>query len=129
MNITELPTEVQELIIVNVDENIKLNLVCFLWNEICKKKVIKLRRSNCICKISLYHVFECPSKIHQCICNLDKESIHYAFRCKAKTHPCICKNGTPNHVTTCRANKHMCVCNMGKHFRNRCKSSKHIVYL
>ena len=41
MILTELPTELQEKILVNITDNTKLNLVCSLWNEICKKEVIR----------------------------------------------------------------------------------------
>jgi len=129
MNITQLPIEIQELIIVNINDDTKLNLVCSLWNEICKKETIKLSGLNCICKLSLWYIIKCKSKIHHCICNIDKESVHYALRCRATSHPCICKNGELNHVTTCRANTHLCVCNIDMHFTTRCRSSKHITYL
>ena len=51
MILTELPTELQEKILVNITDNTKLNLVCSLWNEICKKEVIRNLRFSCICNL------------------------------------------------------------------------------
>ena len=49
MNIISLPIEIQERILINVNEETKIELVCRLWNEICKKEVIVNRRFGCVC--------------------------------------------------------------------------------
>ena len=40
MDIQRLPVELQEKILVNVAIDTKIELVCKLWNEICKKHPI-----------------------------------------------------------------------------------------
>ena len=123
MIITELPIEIQEKIIIKVNDNTKLNLVCILWNQICKKNVIKNRRFPCICSLSLFHAIRCTASEHPCICLTDIDSIHYALKCKASEHPCICNNGTLNHPTTCRAINHVCICQKSTHHMFRCRST------
>jgi hypothetical protein len=39
MDIQSLPVELQEKILVNITIDTKIELVCKLWNEICKKEV------------------------------------------------------------------------------------------
>jgi hypothetical protein len=53
MDIQSLPVEIQEKILVNITTDTKIELVCKLWNEICKKEVIKKIRFSCIC-LDLY---------------------------------------------------------------------------
>lgn len=126
MILTELPIEIQEKILVNVIDNTKLNLVCSLWNELCKRDIIKDKRFPCICNLSVFHAIKCKSRKHVCICLNDIDSIHYALRCRATEHPCICSNGTPNHSTTCRSKIHNCICNIDEYHRMRCKSTFHL---
>ena len=59
MIITEFPIELQEKILGNVKDNTRLNLVCTLWNEICKKDIIKDLRVPCICNKSVFHAMKC----------------------------------------------------------------------
>ena len=126
MILTELPTELQEKIIGNINDDTRINLVCTLWNEICKKEIIKDLRFPCICNTNIWNAMKCKSRKHQCICLTDKDSIHYAFRCRAATnHPCICSNGTPNHSTVCKAIKHKCICFKDIYHRKRCKANIH----
>mgnify|MGYP003992410505 FL=1 len=126
MILTEFPIELQEKILGNVKDNTRLNLVCLLWNEICKKDIIKDLRVPCICNKSVFHAMKCKSRNHPCICLNDKESIHYALKCRALEHPCICSNGTPNHSTTCRAITHNCICNIDNYHKMRCKAIEHL---
>ena len=85
MNILELPTEVQENILSNVDKETRLQLVCKLWNEICKKKYVSKMRPICLCDTKF--IFKCPTTMHKCICNLGTYS---TIHCKARVHPCVC---------------------------------------
>ena len=129
MILTDLPYEIQEKIIINIKDDTRLNLVCTLWNEICKKQIIKDLRFPCICNNNIWNAMKCKSTKHICICLTDKDSIHYALRCRALEHPCICSNGTPNHSTTCRAITHNCICNIDYYHRMRCRATFHIVNL
>ena len=129
MNILELPIELQEKIITNINNDTKLNLVCSLWNDICKKKIVKVLREPCVCLISPGYAMICKSINHPCICMEDKDSAHCAWRCRADTHPCTCRNGCANHPTTCRADTHLCICDMSDIHRSRCKSSFHSINL
>lgn len=109
MNILSLPTEIQEKILVNINEETKIELVCRLWNNICKKEVIVNRRFQCVCLevcFSPKSIKQCKSKRHKCICNY---SVHHAIVCKATNHPCICKNG-PHHAKFCKGTSHPCIC-------------------
>ena len=109
MNILSLPVELQEKILVNIPHETKIELVCHLWNEICKKEVIVNRRFSCICLevcLSPRSFDQCKSKRHKCICNL---SVHRARVCRATNHPCICKNG-PHYAKYCKATTHPCIC-------------------
>ena len=77
MNILSLPVELQENILVNIPHETKIELVCRLWNEICKKEVIVNRRFSCICLelcLTLVHLISVNLR-HKCICNL---SVHHA---------------------------------------------------
>ena len=109
MNILSLPVELQEKILVNIPHETKIELVCHLWNKICKKEVIVNRRFSCIClelQLTAGPFDECKSSRHKCICNL---SVHHARVCRATYHPCICKNG-PHHAKYCKAMTHPCIC-------------------
>ena len=109
MNILSLPVELQEKILVNIPHETKIELVCHLWNEICKKEVIVNRRFSCICLevcLSPRSFDQCKSSRHKCICNL---SVHYARVCRATNHPCICKN-SPHHAKYCKGTSHPCIC-------------------
>ena len=120
MNILSLPIEIQEKILVNINEETKIELVCRLWNDICKKEVIVNRRFQCVCLevcFSPKSIKQCKSKRHKCICNY---SVHHAIVCKATNHPCICKNGV-HHALLCRAEKHPCICNGNPNFDSTCK--------
>jgi hypothetical protein len=109
MNILSLPVELQEKILVNIPHETKIELVCHLWNKICKKEVIVNRRFSCIClelRLTAGPFDKCKSSRHKCICNL---SVHYARVCRATNHPCICKNG-PHHAKYCKGTNHPCIC-------------------
>ena len=109
MNIISLPIEIQERILINVNEETKIELVCHLWNEICKKEVIVNQRFHCIClelPLTAGPFDQCKSKRHKCICNL---SVHHARVCRATNHPCICKHG-PHHAKYCKGTTHPCIC-------------------
>ena len=129
MIITALPYEIQEKIMVNIKDDTRLNLVCTLWNEICKKQIIKDLRFQCICNTNIWNAMKCKSTKHHCICLNDLDSIHYALKCRALEHPCICSNGTSNHSTTCRSIIHNCICDIDMYHRMRCRTTLHITNL
>ena len=109
MNILSLPIEIQERILININEETKIELVCHLWNEICKKEVIVNQRFHCNClelRLTAGPFDQCKSKRHKCICNL---SVHHAGVCRATNHPCICKHG-PHHAKYCKSTTHPCIC-------------------
>ena len=155
MNIIELPIEIQENIIIHVDKQTQIQLVCKLWNEICKKKPISNKRDDCTC---LDNVYKCTTFFHKCICPMGSFSSincrgHYhkcvcnisALNCKYKgEHPCICKNSARSagfcrysgehpcichrgrlNIKNCRATKHPCVCNMGPISASNCQAETH----
>ena len=121
MDIQSLPVEIQEKILVNVTIDTKIELVCKLWNEICKKEVIKKIRVPCICS-NLWpgYLKPCKSKIHRCIC---KKSPHHAKACRAKNHPCICQDDreSVHHALMCRGENHPCICNQYSNFVLNCR--------
>ena len=109
MNILSLPVELQEKILVKISDETKIELVCHLWNEICKKEVIVNQRFHCNClelRLTAGPFDQCKSKRHKCICNL---SVHHAGVCRATNHPCICKHG-PHHAKYCKSTTHPCIC-------------------
>ena len=82
-NIIDLPIEIQENILVNIDTNTKLESVCLLWNEICKKNVIKNVRIPCVCTKSPHHAMVCNGMGHPCIYN---GNLNYDLNCKSPNH-------------------------------------------
>ena len=109
MNILSLPVELQEKILVNIPHETKIELVCHLWNEICKKEVIVNQRFHCNClelRLTAGPFDQCKSKRHKCICNL---SVHHSRVCRATNYPCICKN-SPHHAKYCKGTSHPCIC-------------------
>ena len=123
MDIQRLPVELQEKILVNVTIDTKIELVCRLWNEICKKERIKKIRVPCICS-NLWpgDLNPCKSKIHRCIC---KKSPHHAKACRANNHPCICQDDrdSVHHALMCRGENHPCICNQYSNFVLYCRHS------
>ena len=123
MNILSLPTEIQEKILVNINEETKIELVCRLWNNICKKEVIVNRRFQCVCLevcFSPKSIKQCKSKRHKCIC---KNGPHHAKFCKGTSHPCICLDDrdSVHHALMCRGENHPCICNRYSNFVLHCK--------
>ena len=86
MNIIELPIEIQEKILSNVDKETCLHLVCSLWNKICKKIYVSIKRPICLCDTKF--IFKCPTVSHKCICN---SGTYSTIHCKGKVHPCVKK--------------------------------------
>tara|TARA_B110000305_G_C19071765_1_gene461993 strand:- start:158 stop:559 length:402 start_codon:yes stop_codon:yes gene_type:complete len=122
LKILDLPIEIQENILVNIDTNTKLESVCLLWNEICKKNVIKNVRIPCVCTKSPHHAMVCNGMGHPCICI---GSPHHALRCRGINHPCICIGGT-HHAWRCRWINHPCIYNGNLNYDLNCKSPNHI---
>ena len=123
MDIQSLPVELHEKILVNINDDTKIELVCKLWNEICKKEVIKKIRFPCICsELWPGYLEPCKSKIHRCIC---KKSPHHAKACRAKNHPCICQDDrdSVHHALMCRGENHPCICNQYSNFVLYCRHS------
>jgi len=120
MSILSLPIELQERILVNIADDTKIELVCQLWNEICKKKIIHNLRFPCICLTSPHHAVVCKSIEHICIC---KEGPHHAMACNVLEHPCICLDDpdSVHHALRCRGDNHPCICNPNANFVINCR--------
>ena len=125
MNINNLPIEILKNIFIYLNYETRLELVCKLWNNICKQKYMINYRKKCTCHLNPYSKNKCSSYYHECICMITP---HHAMACIATNHYCVCNlisiinNNimSPNYITNCKSKNHPCVCHLGNHFRQNC---------
>ena len=128
MKINDLPIEILENIFIYLNYETKLELVCKLWYNICKKKYIKNYRKKCTCHLNPYSKIKCTSNHHECICMITP---NHTKICIARKHYCVCNLisimnsniSNPNYISNCKSLKHPCVCHLGNYFRENCKYS------
>ena len=136
LNILELPTEIQEIILSYVDIYTSIESVCFFWNILCRKTFLKRFRCNCDKNVKLYNnkiitqqnlidkILECKTSSHKCICyNLPKTHINI---CKSTLHQCICLRKEirlSRLKRVCKSNSHNCICR--ERSQSYCQSDSH----